>query len=162
MFALGCFHPKRRIVFEELGVWGSDYKGWIFQYRKRERLIQDKWSEIKHFLEESQPSTEHRQVISLFSQKVDVREKKVRTLQKTEYKTSRRNLTVDDREKYLVDLDNELLRLLRQIFYSVHLDGTRSSIEEHAQLIQELLSKTEQQIRFIQVRQLLELIQSTE
>ena len=35
LFALGCYHPKRHLQMERLGVWGSDYKGWIFSYEKR-------------------------------------------------------------------------------------------------------------------------------
>ena len=33
LFALGCYHPSRHKKFEEIGVWGSDYKGWIFNYK---------------------------------------------------------------------------------------------------------------------------------
>jgi len=32
IFPLGCYHPSRHKKFEEIGVWGSDYKGWIFNY----------------------------------------------------------------------------------------------------------------------------------
>lgn len=32
IFPLGCYHPSRHQKFEERGVWGSDYKGWIFNY----------------------------------------------------------------------------------------------------------------------------------
>jgi len=35
LFALGCYHPSRHKNFEEIGVWGSDYKGWIFNYTSR-------------------------------------------------------------------------------------------------------------------------------
>lgn len=29
---MGCYHPSRHKKFEILKVWGSDYKGWIFNY----------------------------------------------------------------------------------------------------------------------------------
>lgn len=32
LFALGCYHPKRHDFFSQIGVFGSDYKGWIFNY----------------------------------------------------------------------------------------------------------------------------------
>ena len=35
IFPLGCYHPSRHKKFEEIGVWGSDYKGWIFNYIPR-------------------------------------------------------------------------------------------------------------------------------
>jgi hypothetical protein len=38
LFALGCFHPSRLPTFEELNVW-ADYKGWIFQYEKRNETL---------------------------------------------------------------------------------------------------------------------------
>jgi hypothetical protein len=39
LFALGAFHPKRIELFRECGVWGSDFKGWIFNYLKRDAVI---------------------------------------------------------------------------------------------------------------------------
>ncbi len=38
LFALGCFHPSRLPHFKELTVW-ADYKGWIFQYEKRNETL---------------------------------------------------------------------------------------------------------------------------
>ncbi|MCI0530064.1 MAG: hypothetical protein L0Y56_21690, partial [Nitrospira sp.] len=38
LFALGCFHPGRLQEFQARNVWG-DYKGWIFQYRKRNEML---------------------------------------------------------------------------------------------------------------------------
>lgn len=38
LFALGCFHPNRLVKFKERSVWG-DYKGWIFQYKKRNEAL---------------------------------------------------------------------------------------------------------------------------
>ena len=41
LFPLGTFNRSRIGRFKELGVWGSDYKGWIFKYNLEE-------SHIKH------------------------------------------------------------------------------------------------------------------
>jgi hypothetical protein len=41
LFPLGCYHPSRHSRFEEIGVWGSDYKGWIFNYRLKRQLLSD-------------------------------------------------------------------------------------------------------------------------
>jgi len=38
LFALGCYHPDRHLRFQKLGLFGSDYKGWIFNYRPRKDL----------------------------------------------------------------------------------------------------------------------------
>ena len=34
LFPLGVFNRKRLQFFNEIGVWASDYKGWIFKYNK--------------------------------------------------------------------------------------------------------------------------------
>jgi len=39
LFPLGCYHPSRHRRFEEIGIWGSDYKGWIFNYRLKRQLL---------------------------------------------------------------------------------------------------------------------------
>jgi len=39
LFALGVFHPKRIPLFVEHGVWGSDYKGWLFNYEKKDTVL---------------------------------------------------------------------------------------------------------------------------
>ncbi|MDD5474587.1 MAG: peroxide stress protein YaaA [Candidatus Methanoperedens sp.] len=38
LFVLGCYHPKRHDKFNELNVFGGDYKGWIFNYKKKSYL----------------------------------------------------------------------------------------------------------------------------
>lgn len=38
LFVLGCLHPSRLDLFKELDVWG-DYKGWIFEYEKRDESL---------------------------------------------------------------------------------------------------------------------------
>ncbi len=32
LFVLGVYHPNRHELLDELGVWGADYKGWLFHY----------------------------------------------------------------------------------------------------------------------------------
>lgn len=38
LFVLGSFHPSRLENLQELNTWG-DYKGWIFQYKKRNEAL---------------------------------------------------------------------------------------------------------------------------
>lgn len=40
LFALGVLHPSRVDLFCDVGVWGSDYKGWIFNYEKKDTVIE--------------------------------------------------------------------------------------------------------------------------
>ena len=39
LFPLGVFNRSRIGMFKDLGVWGSDYKGWIFRYDLEESLV---------------------------------------------------------------------------------------------------------------------------
>jgi len=32
LFVLGVYHPNRHKLLDNLGVWGADYKGWLFHY----------------------------------------------------------------------------------------------------------------------------------
>lgn len=34
LFTLGIYSPKRHKLLEEYGVWGADYKGWLFEYEE--------------------------------------------------------------------------------------------------------------------------------
>jgi len=44
IFTLGIYHPNRHKILEKYGVWGADYKGWIFNY-------EEDYSFIKTYLE---------------------------------------------------------------------------------------------------------------
>lgn len=35
LFALGCHHPHRRELFKDIGLFGADYKGWIYKYNSK-------------------------------------------------------------------------------------------------------------------------------
>ncbi|MCL4447067.1 MAG: hypothetical protein M1556_01410 [Candidatus Thermoplasmatota archaeon] len=45
LFPLGTFNRARIKLFKEVGVWGSDYKGWIFKYNLEESHIQNNRTE---------------------------------------------------------------------------------------------------------------------
>lgn len=34
LFTFGIYNPKRHSLLESLGVWGADYKGWLFEYEE--------------------------------------------------------------------------------------------------------------------------------
>ena len=128
LFALGCYHPKRHEIFEELGVWGSDYKGWIFQYKKRERLIQLKWEEITDKLF-SQGFSEH-QLVSTLNLSIKQRSDFVRQQEQEENKKSARNVSLEARSSELIKLDTLIQSQLYSIGQSIHLDGTANAIKQ--------------------------------
>ncbi len=56
LFVLGCYHPKRHDKFNELNVFGGDYKGWIFNYEKKpfltaEAAQKDRFLQIHEYIE---------------------------------------------------------------------------------------------------------------
>ncbi|MFA4934281.1 MAG: peroxide stress protein YaaA [Candidatus Methanoperedens sp.] len=56
LFVLGCYHPKRHDKFNELNVFGGDYKGWIFNYEKNPSLTveaaqKDRILQIHNYIE---------------------------------------------------------------------------------------------------------------
>ena len=54
-FALGVYNPRRHELLESLGVNAADYKGWIFQYKRRfDDPIKhhiDRLNQTRHFIE---------------------------------------------------------------------------------------------------------------
>ena len=56
LFALGAYHPKRHNRLAALGIFGGDYKGWIFHYsqqeRKRVRRLEDRrrYRQVRQYL----------------------------------------------------------------------------------------------------------------
>jgi len=64
LFALGCYHPKRHGSFSKIGVFGSDYKGWIFNYdigrgkkndppnEEKKELQRRRFKQVREFLQE--------------------------------------------------------------------------------------------------------------
>lgn len=56
LFVLGCYHPKRHDKFNELNVFGGDYKGWIFNYKKNPSLSveaaqKDRFLQVQEYIE---------------------------------------------------------------------------------------------------------------
>ncbi len=47
LFVFGAYHPSRHTMLAELGVTGSDYKGWIFNYEHRRDMLSRVLSPIK-------------------------------------------------------------------------------------------------------------------
>lgn len=55
LYALGCYHPNRHDKFRKLRLFGGDYKGWIFNYVKREdvdvlRAQKHRFAQVRRFL----------------------------------------------------------------------------------------------------------------
>jgi hypothetical protein len=67
LFALGAYHASRHELFESQGVFGSDYKGWIFNYEHR----RDRITRIHAFLSRIEQETEGCQTLRKISRQRD-------------------------------------------------------------------------------------------
>ncbi len=50
LFALGCLNPSRLTEFQSLNVW-ADYKGWIFQYHKKDATLNKLLAQLPSHIE---------------------------------------------------------------------------------------------------------------
>jgi hypothetical protein len=59
IFALGCYSPARQELFRNYSIFGSDYKGWIFQYstksdwRGEKKAQRKRFREVRQFIEKN-------------------------------------------------------------------------------------------------------------
>lgn len=57
LFALGCHHPSRHHLFDQLQLAGADYKGWLFKYQPQfiDQFKARKWrfQELRSFLKQN-------------------------------------------------------------------------------------------------------------
>ena len=54
LFPLGVFNRKRLQFFNEIGVWASDYKGWIFKYNKAQADVKnDRFDQTRRYVIEN-------------------------------------------------------------------------------------------------------------
>jgi len=47
VFTFGIYNPKRHSLLEDLGVWGADYKGWIFKYEEDYSFVLDYLNQLE-------------------------------------------------------------------------------------------------------------------
>ncbi len=153
IFALGCYHPKRHKLFQRLGIWGSDYKGWIFQYKKRENLIQYHWEEIAGILNNAIGSKCNPLILKLNSL-IQERYIQLSLFERSNYKKSPRNLSMADRKPEFIKLDCDLKYNLFLILENSDLNGASQVIDENLREIEKLSLLSDQQVRFNQLRSL--------
>lgn len=97
LFALGSFHPNRMEELSRLGVW-ADYKGWIFQYEKRDSTLNSQLATL---------TTNHLEHISLDGVVKQVAELRTLVAQRNERSEHIEALTqqlVDGRRTLRIDL----------------------------------------------------------
>lgn len=158
LFPLGCFHPKRRKDFEALNVWGSDYKGWIFNYKQKDQRI----DEISDYLNkiELKIKLNSPELNQLKKEQEEVRRKLLK-LKKERRKLHKNNENNEHRieikelfnkiklnEKIKEDIDTRLLIARKEIIGDISNTDYASWIEE----LEDIIKMDAQVYRFSQIR----------
>jgi hypothetical protein len=155
LFALGCYHPSRHKRFEELGIWGSDYKGWIFNYQQKRKIV----GEISDALSKIESENGAGRKLSKLEKKVQKIEWAL-SKEESEWRVTRENrfkkIRWDEINRLKIDLGlayEKLLAKRKLIFQRDHLPKDYKS---KLMTLNELMYKEEQLLRFQQVREYIE------
>lgn len=155
LFALGCYHPSRHKKFEEIGIWGSDYKGWIFNYKSKTDTLNDLNKNLISF-----------EMVNGFAEDFKVQlkqtnelEERLKNLKKKWREEKRPHIKKDIRKKIGVVRDKlevkyaTLLRIRENIVACNHLP---ISYKNDLITFKTVLGENEQKWRFRQVREYIE------
>jgi len=139
LFLLGCYHPKRHRLFEEFGVFGGDYKGWILNYKTPETWIND----LNRDLVEFEREIKNTELKSLLNK----REKIQRELREDKELRPKK-------EKEIFELDKKILSVRKKI--ATTLDGEYHLKLQTFEKILYMDKETKREYRFKQIRAYLE------
>lgn len=68
LFPLGVFNRKRLQFFNEIGVWASDYKGWIFKYNKDQAYAKkDRFEQTRRYVVEKVLNPLHMNDVTIYN-----------------------------------------------------------------------------------------------
>ncbi len=151
LFVLGCYHPKRHALFEKHLVFGSDYKGWIFNYAHR----LDQLSRVHGEL------VSHEQAVMQGSSMVERAAERSRMWEKAAqarkaYATTKNRSKKDAEEKachrrilraHLTDTKNLDLALAEERHQAARQDGVPEGYDRLVGLYCQLVSSTDQEVR---------------
>ncbi len=156
LFALGCYHPSRHKNFEKLGIWGSDYKGWIFQYKQKRQLIKNISSYLT-FIEAKNGSIKE---LNELKKKVERIEnellEKEKEWRQTKEKPIKRALW-GKINLLKVELAVETKRLLMEREQLACRNQLPREYKDELKRMEEIIEEKEQSLRFRQVREYIDL-----
>jgi hypothetical protein len=156
LFALGCYHPSRHKRFEEIGVWGSDYKGWIFNYKLKRQLIKSINEELFLFESKNGFKKELNKLIKLAekveSNLLEVENKWRRTKDKNLKKLLRNK--INQLKSEFEFINKEILKKRELLARKNHLP---SDYKDKLAEFKGIVNQEEQFLRFKQVRKYIEI-----
>jgi len=152
LYVLGCYHPSRHKKFEEMGIWGSDYKGWIFNYKLKRQLLAKISLDLLHFEQENGLSST---CLSQVIQKEEQLQIKEREWREAKNSILKRTLWIEANQlrKELEAANKRLLKERKNIASSNHFPP---EYRHKLAIFENILEKEEQFLRFQQVRRYIE------
>lgn len=140
LFALGCYHPKRQALFDELNIYGADYKGWILNYKTPKKILEMKNNELKE--NEKGLNISNLDLSSLLKEKESLSNKF--RLKKT--KAEKKEL-----ENELHSLEHEILLLRKEIANELNDEEYSFNLKEFEKFLN-MTKEDKQKHRFNQVK----------
>ena len=151
LYVLGSYHPKRHEMFANLGVFGSDYKGWIFNYTHKNTLVNNVNNALD-MIERDTIRDETTRAIKverakIFEKFVKQQQKYIRTKNTSTENTllkAKHRAILKRLETKLIQLDTELCSLRTHL---VSLDGLPLNYKKAVSKWRALLNDSEIEIR---------------
>lgn len=155
LFALGCYHPLRHKKFEQLGVWGSDYKGWIFQYKQKTHIVKKISSQLALVESETEPNNRLSRIIS----KIDGVESHL-AKEESKWRGTREKMLKKYHFTRIKKLRSESENLYQTLMREIELLAKRNHLptfyKEKLKHLSDIIARDEQELRFAQVREYIE------
>lgn len=155
LFILGCYHPKRHKKFEKLGVWGSDYKGWIFNYKSKLDTLETVNNNLMDF--EINDGIDGDFKVSLLEIKLIQKEllKSLKRYRNTKNKYKKREIYQEIKESKLILEDYFNILLLRREKLIQEKSLNRNYLKSF-KTYKEVIKYNEQEWRFYQIKKFIE------
>jgi hypothetical protein len=155
LFALGCYHPSRHKRLEEIGVWGSDYKGWIFNYKLKRQLISD----LNHDLLQFELINGFGKALNKMQKQIEEVEKNL-SQQEKKWREAKDNLLKKSLWGKIEQLKKELNMLNKKLLirrkYLAERNHLPLEYKDKLKSFESLIYESEQKLRFQQVRNYIE------
>jgi len=152
LYVLGCYHPSRHKKFEEIGVWGSDYKGWIFNYKLKRQLLNDISFSLLFIEQKKGLRPKHLNHLARIENELQTKEKEWR---ESKDSSAKRTLWMEINQlKEEIEVTNA--KLLREREFIANHNHIPLEYKYKLRAFKEILEKEEQFLRFKQVRKYIE------
>lgn len=155
LFALGCYHPSRHKKFDEIGVWGSDYKGWIFNYTPRLEVLLELNRKLKAYELNNGVGMYFRDVLNEID-KIHQSIENLKRVWKSEQEIKKKRIYYDMIKENTEKLNKMLEKLNYWRMKKVHGDGISAEYTELIKRYNAVLNHNDRLWRFKEIQRYVE------